>query len=72
MNGLILKAMLGHYAANPPKPEEVDQLYTKYEPQLLSVPMDQLEGLKPAYPTLVPAIDQIKGRIAKALVLQKS
>lgn len=67
MNSFLLKAMLNRYAQNPPKPEEVDALFSKYQPQLASVDPSQLDALKPQYPALAPAIDQIKSRIAQAM-----
>lgn len=71
MNAFALNVLLNHYAKNVPTPEEVNGIWANHEDQLKSLTPEQLDLLKPKYPTLVPAIDQIKARIVGTLVNPK-
>lgn len=68
MNGIMLNLMLSRYAKNVPSPEEVDKLWQEHEGQLRTISPEKLDELKPKYPTLAPAIEQIKKRIAGVLI----
>lgn len=72
MNQFMLNRVLSHYAANVPSQDEVNALYEKNKGMLSGITPEQLEALKPKYPTLVPAIDLIKSRIAGTLAGVKS